>query len=172
MPNNPNIPNSNETIDDILERMDELLDKATGVPFTNKKGLVDIEQLREYIDSIRYNLPTEIKKAKQMVADRFDIIKGANASAEDIIKNAETRASKLVSEEEIVKQATAAAKEITSKARQMDLEIKKAMVDKLDGILSETEASINKSLSEIKAMRNAIRTASQRASSGQSQSKE
>ena len=30
------------TIDEILEMMDELLDKATSVPFTNKKSLVDV----------------------------------------------------------------------------------------------------------------------------------
>ena len=43
------------TIDEILEMMDDLLDKAVSVPFSNKKSMVDAEQLREYIDGIRYN---------------------------------------------------------------------------------------------------------------------
>lgn len=152
----------NETIDDILENMDELLDKATAMPFTNKKSLVDVEQMREYIDSIRFNLPTEIRRAKQMVADRSEIIKGANVNAEEIIKKAEARAKVMVSQEEIVKQATVAANEIVSQAKEMDLGIKKAMVEKLDGILAEAESSIAKSLNEIKSMHEAIKQASRK----------
>lgn len=155
-----------ETIDDILESMDELLDRATAVPFTNKKSLVDVEQMREYIDSIRYNLPDEIKNARRMVADRTEIIKGANVSAEEIIKKAEARAKVLVSQEEIVKQANAAANEIMGQAKDMDLKIKKAMIEKLNGILSETEASLSKSLGEIKNMHEALKQAAKKSVQG------
>ena len=85
------------TIDEILEMMDDLLDKSVTVPFSNKKCMVDADKLREYIDNIRYSLPTEIKRAKQMVADRTDIISDANVQAAQIIKNAEERATVLVS---------------------------------------------------------------------------
>ncbi|HIS24859.1 MAG TPA: ATPase [Candidatus Faeciplasma gallinarum] len=153
---------NNMTIDEILEMMDELLDKAVTVPFSNKKSMVDAEQLREYIDGIRYNLPTEIKKAKEMVADRSVIITDANAKAEQIIKKAEEHAKVLVSEEEVVKQARAAADEITAQAKTMDLNIKRAMIDKLDDILSESEKSITKALNEIKAMRETIKAAAKK----------
>ena len=73
-----------------------LLDKAVSVPLSKKKSMVDTEKMREYIDSIRYNLPSEIKKAKQMVADRSLIITEANAKAEEIIKRAEERAKVIV----------------------------------------------------------------------------
>lgn len=149
----------NETIDDILEQMDELLDRSKAMPLAGKKSLVDVEQMREYIDAIRYNLPQEITRAKRMVADRSDIMNQASASAEEIIKKAEARAKVMVSNEEITKQAMAAANEIVGQAKEMDKGIKKAMVEKLDGILSETEAAINKSLNEIKTMRSVIRQA-------------
>lgn len=150
------------TIDEILEMMDELLDKAVTVPFSNKKSMVDADQLREYIDSIRYNLPTEIRKAKEMVADRSIIITNANEQAEDIIKKAEEKAKVLISEEEIVKQAKAAAADLTAQAHAMDQSIKKAMVEKLDNLLSETEKSMVKALNEIKSMREAVKSASKR----------
>ena len=143
------------TIDEILEMMDELLDKATSVPFTNKKSLVDVDQLREYIDNIRYNLPTEIRKAKEMVADRSNII-------EEVIKKAEERAKVLVSKEEIIKQAQAAANEISQQARMMDANIKKAMIERMDSILSESEKAVTKSLSEIKHMRDTIKEAAKK----------
>lgn len=51
------------TVEEILELMDELLDKSSSVPFSQKK-MIDVEQMREYIDSIRLNLPGEIKRAR------------------------------------------------------------------------------------------------------------
>ena len=56
------------TVEEILELMDELLDKSSSVPFSQKK-MIDVEQMREYIDSIRLNLPGEIKRAKDMTRD-------------------------------------------------------------------------------------------------------
>ncbi len=147
------------TIDEILEMMDDLLDKAVTVPFSGKKCMVDTDQLREYIDNIRYNLPTEIKRAKEMVADRSVILTDANEQAEDIIKKAEEKAKILVSEEEIVKQAKAAADDLTAQAKMMDSTIRKAMVEKLDSILGESEKALNKTLNELKAMREAVKSA-------------
>lgn len=145
------------TIDEILEMMDDLLDKSPTVPFSGKKCIVDTEKLREYIDNIRYNLPTEIKNAKQMVADRSVIIDDANKKAEEIIKTAEERANTLVSESEIVKQAQEAANDLTSQAKAMDQSIRKAMTDKMDSTLGEAEKTLKKALSEIKAMHNAVK---------------
>lgn len=153
------------TIDEILEMMDDLLDKAVSVPFSNKKSMVDAEQLREYIDGIRYNLPQEIKRAKEMVTDRSVIITDANSQAEQIIKKAEERAKVLVSEEEVYKQAKAAADELVAQSRAMDASIKKAMVEKLDSILAESEKSILNALSQIKSMREAVKAASKKTNS-------
>ncbi len=149
------------TIDEILEMMDDLLDKSVTVPFSNKKCMVDSEKMREYIDNIRYNLPTEIKRAKEMVADRSEIIEDANAKAEQIIKEAEERAKVLVSEDEIVKRAREAADEITAQAKAMDQSIRNAMTQKLNSTLSEAEKSLTRSLNEIKAMHDAVKAAEQ-----------
>ena len=78
-------------IEEVLDLMDEMIDKASSVPFTNKK-VIDIEKMREYIDSIRYNLPTDIKKAKELQNDKAIIMTEANKKAEVIIKKAEERA--------------------------------------------------------------------------------
>ncbi len=150
------------TIDDILEMMDDLLDKSVTVPFSNKKSIVDTEKLREYIDNIRYYLPTEIKRAREMVADRSEIIDDANKEAEKIIKDAEERAKVLVSEDEIVKQAQEAANDLTAQAKAMDQSIRTAMTNKLSSTLSETEKSLNKALSEVKAMQEAVKSAQER----------
>ena len=76
-------------IDDILDQMDEMLDKAWNLPLTGGRCVVDAEKVRDLIDDIRLNLPTEIKQAKQIVADRTDIISVAKAEAESIVRKAE-----------------------------------------------------------------------------------
>ena len=50
-------------IDDALEAMDEILDKSMQVPFSQKKGMVDVGALRDLIDDIRMNMPTEVTQA-------------------------------------------------------------------------------------------------------------
>ena len=69
-------------IDDILDAMDEMLDRAWNLPLTGGRCVVDAEKVRDLIDDIRLNMPAEIKQAKQIVADRADIISVAKKEAE------------------------------------------------------------------------------------------
>ena len=48
-------------IEEILDVLDELLDKAWSLPLTGGRCVVDAERVRELIDDIRLNMPTEIK---------------------------------------------------------------------------------------------------------------
>ena len=74
------------SIDEILDDMDELLDKASAVPFASHKSIIDGERLRELISDIRLNMPQEIKHAKMVAYDRDRIIKEAEAKAEQIVR--------------------------------------------------------------------------------------
>ncbi len=150
------------TIDEILEQMDDILDKAVTVPFSAKKSLIDTSLMREYIDQIRYNLPTEIKQAKEMVYDRTQIINDGKKESEAIIKRAEEKVKILVSQQEVVKRANEQAKEIISHAQRMEIEIRKALGERMDEIMDETEVMLNKNLSDIKQTRAAIKTATRK----------
>ena len=63
-------------IDEILDEMDELLDKSPSVPFSTHKAMVDIDRLRDLINDVRLNIPQEIKRAKLIDFDCNRIIKG------------------------------------------------------------------------------------------------
>ncbi|MGN0589200.1 MAG: ATPase, partial [Ruminiclostridium sp.] len=69
------------SIDETLEMMDEMLDKAVNVPLTNKKSLIDVEKMRELIEEIRLNMPKEIKQARDLVNDRKTILNDAKNEA-------------------------------------------------------------------------------------------
>lgn len=146
------------TIDEILEYMDELLDKAVSVPFSSKKSMIDTDKMREYIDAIRYNLPTEIKQAKEMVYDRSQIITDSKKEADAIIKRAEERAKAMICHEEIVKQAKEKSAEITANAQAMDKQIRTAMCERMDEMLNDTENMLSKNLADIKQTRIALKT--------------
>jgi len=145
------------TIDEILELMDEMMDKSVAVPFSNKKSLIEIEKMREYIDEIRYNMPTEIKKAKEMVFDRTKIITDAKQEAENIIKRAEERAKLLISSDEILKQSREKANELLSNAQKKERDIRIAMNEKMEEMLSQTEEILTKNVMDIRNTRAAIR---------------
>ena len=91
-------------IDEILEMIDDTLDKGATVPFSGKKVMVDADKIRDLLNEIRVNLPQEIKQAKLIVMDRKTIISDANEEAETIVRKAEERAKTIISNEEIVKE--------------------------------------------------------------------
>ena len=62
------------TVDELLEQIDDMIDKAWSFPLSGGKCLVEADRLRDLIDDIRGNMPSEIRQAKALVADRADII--------------------------------------------------------------------------------------------------
>lgn len=145
-------------IDDILDMMDDLLDNASSVPFSVKKSIIDCDQMRDYINEIRLNLPQEIKQAKLIVRDRQSIINDANKEADGIIRRAEDRAKVIVSNDEITKAAKAKAVEMINQAQGKAREIKNAANNYIDGVLVQAEECLQANLADIRKTRQAVKT--------------
>ena len=144
-------------IEEILDVLDELLVKAWSLPLTGGRCVVDAERVRELIDDIRLNMPTEIKQAKAIVADRSDIILTAKKEADALIKKAEDRARALIAQEEVVKQSQARAAELVSQGQYKAREIRQAANQFADNVLKETEEMLNTSLNQVKTTRYALK---------------
>ena len=144
-------------IEEILDVLDELLDKAWSLPLTGGRCVVDAERVRELIDDIRLNMPTEIKQAKAIGADRSDIILTAKKEADALIKKAEDRARALIAQEEVVKQSQARAAELVSQAQYKAREIRQAANQFADNVLKEAEEMLNTSLNQVKTTRYALK---------------
>lgn len=145
-------------IDDILDMMDDLLDNASSVPFSVKKSIIDCDQMREYINEIRLNLPQEIKQAKLIVRDRQTIINDANKEAENIVRRAEDRAKVIVSNDEITKAAKAKAVEMVNQAQAKSKEIKNAANKYIDDVLVQAEECLQANLADIRKTRQAVKS--------------
>ena len=143
-------------IGDILESMDELLDKAPSVPFSSQKCIVDSERLRDLVNDIRLNLPQEIKRAKLIDFDCERIIKEAETKAEGIIRRAEERAKTIVSQEEVLKEAKQRATDVLAQAQARSKEMRNAANEYADNILGQTELFLSSNLADVKRTRQAI----------------
>ena len=143
------------TLDELLEQFDEVLDSGFKIP--GKKTVVDVEKLRAVVDDIRLNIPSEIKQARGIVADRADIITTAKREADGIIRTAEEKAKAMVAQEEIVKMAQEKAAEIISNAQGKAKEMRRAAQDFVDDIMRRADEGLTANLGEIRKTRAALK---------------
>jgi len=137
------------SIDEILDDMDELLDKSAGVPFASHKAIIDGERLRELINDVRLNVPQEIKHAKMVEYDRDRIIREAEAKAEQIVRQAEERAKVIVSEEAILREAKKRAYDLMTKAKTESEAIKHAADTYVNKRFKEAESFFTAALQDV-----------------------
>jgi ABC-type transporter Mla subunit MlaD len=150
------------SVEEILEKIEDMIDKAWSMPLSGGKCLVEADTLRDLLDDIRGNLPSEIRQAKAIVADRADIINTARQEAESIIRSAEERQRSMVSREEIVLQAQAKANEVLTKTQKRTKEMRKSAQDFTENLLKKTEETLAAQLVEIRQAKQAVRTPAQK----------
>ena len=143
------------TLDELLEQFDEVLDSGIKIP--GKKTIVDVEKLRAVVDDIRLNIPSEIKQARGIVADRTEIITTAKREADGIIRNAEEKAKAIVAQEEIVKMAQEKAAEIISNAQGKSKEMRRAAQDFVDDIMRRADEGLTANLGDLRKTRASLK---------------
>ncbi|MEG2769678.1 MAG: ATPase [Oscillospiraceae bacterium] len=140
-------------IDELLNEMEETLEEAFAVPLSGGKRMVDVEKVRDIIDDVRLNMPSEVKQAKAIVQDRADIVETAKKEAEAIVKKAEDRARAIVSEAEIVKQSQQKATDILANAQQQSREMRTSVTDYCENMLRRTEETLARGATDVKNVR-------------------
>ncbi len=144
-------------IEEILEKMDDLIDNAMQIPLSGGKCVVNADKIRDFIDDIRLNMPMEIKQARAIVSDRTDIIENAKKEADVIVARAEDKARLIVSESEIVKRSNEKANEIMTTANQKSKELKHAASDFAENVFKATEEMLVASMAEVKKARQSVK---------------
>ncbi|HHW66783.1 ATPase [Defluviitalea raffinosedens] len=137
-----------DSILQLLDVMEDILDSSSAVPFTGKV-MVDKDELLEIITDIRLKLPNEIKQSKWVIEERNKILIDAQKEAESIMKEADERIAKLVDENEITKRAYEQAEEIIEHAKENSKQMRLGAIDYADEILSLVENNIKQALEKI-----------------------
>ena len=71
-------------VNELLDTIEDTLEERAGLPLSGGKRIVDVEQIRDYLDEVRAALPGELRQAQQIVNDRAQIVDSANAQAQAI----------------------------------------------------------------------------------------
>ena len=143
-------------VDDLILQLQDVIGEAKSMPFSGGKVMVSSDEIYDIIDQIQDAMPAEVRQAKNIVADRKQILTEANREAENIIRSAEERKKAMLNQNELVREAQAKAKEIIDDAKQKSAEIRKAANIYVDSIIRRTEESISAQLDEIKKTRTNI----------------
>ena len=116
---------------ELLETLEDILEKSKTVPFT-EKSIIEKDQFLDIIKEIRLKLPDELKQAKWIKEERERIIAEAQ-------KDAENRIISMIDEHEITKKAYDKKTEIIADANEMYREITQGTNTYADNILENIE---------------------------------
>lgn len=142
-------------VEELLDQIDDLLDK--GMNWPGGKRLVDVETIRNLIDDIRLNMPSEVKQAKGIVADRAEILNNAKRQEENIIRSAEEKAKALVADQEITRLAQQRANEILSSAQTKSRDMRRAAQEFVEDLMKNCDDELAKTLNELRRTRATLR---------------
>lgn len=145
-------------VEELLLELQDMVNSAKAIPFSNdKKVIVSGERIYDIVDEIEDNLPSEIRQAKDVVADREQILNEARRNGDEIIRQAEERRKIMVSQSEIVKAAEAQAKDILAAAKKKSMEMQKAANDYVDDIMRQTEETLTAQVTQVKKTRQSFK---------------
>jgi cell division septum initiation protein DivIVA len=140
-------------VEDLLNELEDMMNGAKVLPLTGGKGVVDTEAVLDIIDEIQDSLPSEVRQAKSIVADRNQIMAQAKKEAEKIVRKGEEKRQLLVDESEIVKQAEAQANSIVADAKQKANEMMHAANDYVEDLMKRTDETLTDLTNEIRKTR-------------------
>lgn len=140
-------------VDDLILQLQDVINNAKSVPLSGGKVMVSSDEVYDIIDQIQDSMPAEVRQAKNIVADRKQILTEANRESENIIRAAEERKKVMLNQNEIVREAQVKAKEILEDAKQKSAEIRKAANVYVESIIKRTEESLSAQLADVKKTR-------------------
>ena len=127
---------------EIIDMMEEAVDKAPVVPLSGKI-LLDKEDILDYIQEMRLVFPDEVKEAKWVKGERQRILSEAETKAQEMIKNAEERMVQMVDENEITRQAYEKASVLENESRNTAAQMKAEFDQYINDMLSDLERHLD-----------------------------
>ena len=117
----------------LLEELENVIDSATEVPFSNKK-MVDKDEIERLIDAINQSLPNEL----------------------DTIAQAKDYIARITEESELVKQAQERANEVVTAANHSAEELRSSSVTYATDVLKYVETNMENMLDTLKKNRQSL----------------
>ena len=144
-------------VDELISELQDLIADAKTLPLSGGKVIVEAEKVYDILDEIQDTLPAEVRQAKNIVADRSQIIAEAKKEAEDIIRAAEERKKQMIEQSEVMREAKAEAAELLNDVKAKAAEMRKAANEYVENIMKRTDDAITAQLTELRKTRQNLR---------------
>ena len=144
-------------VDELITELQDLVADAKTLPLSGGKVIVEAEKIYDILDEIQDTLPAEVRQAKNIVADRSQIIAEAKKEAEDIIRAAEERKKQMIEQSEVMREAKAEAAELLNDVKAKAAEMRKAANDYVENIMKRVDDAITAQLTELRKTRQNLR---------------
>lgn len=89
-------------VEDLILQLQDVISAAKSMPFSGGKVMVSSDEIYDILDQIQDAMPAEVRQAKNIVADRKQILAEANRESENIIRSAEERKKAMLNQNELV----------------------------------------------------------------------
>ena len=130
-----------ESIIELFERLEDMVDEAAKVPFTDNV-MINKTEILDAVMEMKLHFPNALKQAEWVVQERNKILTDANKEAQTKMQEAERYAKRLTDENEITKAAREQAERIMESARQTEREMKLGAIEYADNVLVNLEDSL------------------------------
>jgi hypothetical protein len=144
----------------LIERLDELVQKAKGVPLTAQVRL-DRGEILALLDEMRATIPDEVKQARWLVKERQETVAEAMREADRLVAEAREQAAQASAQTEIVRLAEREADAKIADARRRANSLLSEVEDWADGTLALLEANLDTFLAAIRRGRERLQERSQ-----------
>ena len=128
---------------DLLNAIDDVLNQAKTVPFSDKV-MVEKNEIMEMTKEIRLRLPKELEQSKYVLEEKNRILSEAQTEADDKIAAAEEERSSMINEHEITKRAYTQAEEIVEASKKVSREMKIAAKEYADSLLVQLDEQMKR----------------------------
>ncbi|MBQ6583109.1 MAG: hypothetical protein IJH77_04700 [Mogibacterium sp.] len=125
----------------LLDELEELLDNASKVPFSDK-AIVDSEEVSAIIEDIRLSMPKDIQQAKWVKDEQERILSEAKMEYDKIIVAAKKQAEYLVESDVIKREAEKRAEALLSEAEDHSRYMKLRTYEYIDKMLYDMQNEI------------------------------
>ena len=71
-------------VEDLILQLQDVISAAKSMPFSGGKVMVSSDEIYDILDQIQDAMPAEVRQAKNIVADRKQILAEANRESENI----------------------------------------------------------------------------------------
>ena len=133
----------------LIDSLEEMLETSTKVPLTNSV-MVKNDEVLDLINEIRDSFQEEVKKARQIVREREQMIERAKREADMIIKGVEANIENMISETAVKRKADQRAAEVEDEAMKKAHQLAAQSENYSEEILNTLDNYINKCLVNIK----------------------